>query len=447
MQGWEWIGLVAVMGAALAVRLYALDRVPPIVIHDECDNLVNAYQILNGRGPGFFGLDWKPQPAASVYLLTLFVRGSESLVALRLPAALFSVAALALFFLLLRRAVAPPAALLAAALLATETWYLHFSRTGWENIYACVFLLAAALCMERAIRTGAWRSFACTGVWCALGLYGPFAGRTILPAMLLIGCAALWRPAVPRRRLLAGMMVIGLVTSALFAPQVPSVVADWDGFQKRTRVVYLLGGQNAARSIPDQIGLVLAAFGRKTYQLFAPRMSVGREPSNRYLRIKTGALSRPIAIALAVGLILGLFRRAQTWQWWILLLIPFVLTQALTIGSLNGARGIIFVPVLYLFIGLTVHAVWTACERIAPPLVVIVALGILALAVSSTRQYFEWAQSRPLLDALDPAIPAAEYPEWRAFVAEWTRRRPEFYNLHMWNDRQMGDSWGEEKGR
>src|ERR1035437_9516443 len=125
LRRWEWMALAAFMAAALILRLYALQRIPAVVFHDECDNLVNAYQILNGRGPGFFGFDWKPQPAASVYLLSLSMRLGMSILTLRLPAALFSVAALFPFYLLLRQTVVAPAALLAAGLLATDIWYLH----------------------------------------------------------------------------------------------------------------------------------------------------------------------------------------------------------------------------------------------------------------------------------------------------------------------------------
>jgi hypothetical protein len=79
-------------GLVVADGVTTLERIPAVVFHDECDNLVNVYQILNGRGPGFFGFDWKPQPAASVYLLSLSMRLGMSVVMLRLPAALFSVA-------------------------------------------------------------------------------------------------------------------------------------------------------------------------------------------------------------------------------------------------------------------------------------------------------------------------------------------------------------------
>jgi len=144
----QWVALAIIMAAAFIVRLYALGRLPSVVFHDECDNLFNVYQILNGKGPGFFGLDWKPQPAASVYLLSWSMRLGMSIVTLRFPAALFSVAALLPFYMLIRKVVVIPVALLASALLATDIWYLpllprwlgkHRDMSlppGWGAVYA-----------------------------------------------------------------------------------------------------------------------------------------------------------------------------------------------------------------------------------------------------------------------------------------------------------------------
>ncbi|HVN85331.1 MAG TPA: glycosyltransferase [Candidatus Binatia bacterium] len=433
---WEWRALAALLLIALALRVYRIDRIPAVVIHDECDNLFNVYQILQGKGPGFFGVDWKPQPAASIYVLSWFMWVSNSVTALRLPTVMVSVAALVPFFLLLRTVVAVPVALLTTGLLAADTWYLHFSRTGWDNIDACLFLLAAVLCLRRAVRNGQWRWFAATGIWCALGLYGPFGGRAILPITLLIGLMSLRRAAMPRGRLLAGLLLSTAVAIALLVPQLRTALSDWDGFQKRTRFVYVLGGENETKPALTKLAIVLEASGRKAYQLFAPGFPIGRERTDRYLRTETGAFSRPTAVLLGIGMLAGLLCLAQTWHWWVVLVASFVLTEGLTIGNLNGARGIVFVPILYLFIGLAIEAGWTVCRRLSRALPALVVVAALALGASTSHQYFEWAQSQLLLNALEPSIPVDEFPAWQTFVREWIATRPEFFNVGMWKTRQ-----------
>lgn len=427
---WEWAALGAIIAAGLAVRLYAIERIPEVVFHDECDNLVNVYQILNGKGPGLFGFDWKPQPAASVYVLSLFMRLGNSILTLRLPAALYSLAALIPFYVLLRRAVSAPAALLTVALLAGDIWYLHFSRAGWENVSTCLFLAGAALCTRDGIRSGRMRPFFSAGVWSALGAYGYFSGRAVALAVVAAILLALLRPVVPRGRLVAGLVLAVTTAFLLYTPQLPRIVSHWDLFQKRTRAVSILA-EHPQRSLSATVGLLAWSFGRKARQLF-----VGRPAIDRYLRLDKGPLPAASTFLLGLGLLLSLFRWRDTWIWWVFLLVPFVVTQVLTTGDLNGARGIIFVPMLYLFVGLAVHAVWQVATAAARPLAAIVVAAGIALAASSTRQYFEWIQQPRVVEDLQPAISVAEFEDWQRHVVSWTARTNDFFNVYMWKDLQ-----------
>jgi hypothetical protein len=435
----EWVALALVLAAALAVRLYAIERVPSVVFHDECDNLVNVYQILNGKGPGFFGFDWKPQPAASVYLQSVSMRLGMSVFALRFPTALLSVLALLPFYFLARRTVAAPAAMLATLLLAGDVWYLHFSRTGWEVVFVCLFLLAGALTLERAVSTGRVRSFVWAGGWSACGLYGYVSGRLVLPALLSIGFIELAWAGRERRRLAIGLLLMCLTSALLFAPQVPGIVSNWERFQSRTRFVYLLSGDNQDLPTVEKVSLVASNFAWKAQQLFTSHIPVPpiRERPDRYLRVDAGALARPTTALLVAGMILSvsgiaLFR--STWRWWILLVLPFFATQALTIGSLNGSRGIIFLPVLYLFVALVLDHAWRVSIRFPRLLAPLLIAGTVALAASTTLDYFRWARSPELLQALQPAIPVAEFPQWQAYTLRWIAENDGFFNLQMWTE-------------
>lgn len=433
----EWVVLGAVMLAALALRVVASDRIPAVVFHDECDNLVNAHQILNGRGPGFFGLDWKPQPAAGVHLLALFLRAGATIAALRLPAALFGVAALVPFYACVRRVVAVPVALLATVLLASDIWYLHFSRTGWENVHTCLFALAALHAVGRAVESGSWRWFVGAGFWAACGAYGYPSGRLILPAVLLTGALAAIPRQAPRRRLAAGSALAAAVAVALFLPQVPAIAADWSAFQSRSRFVYLFGEGRQGGTLREKARVVAEQFDRKAGQIFSRRieMPMVRERPDRYLRVEGGALSRPSAGLVAAGLVLALTNVAwfaSTWRWWVFLLVTFAGTQALTIGSLNGARGVIFVPLLYLFAAVPLDLAWRGAVRLGRPFAAALAALALAAAAHNAAAYFAWVRSPQLLEALQPAIPVDEFPAWQARVREWTAQSDAFYNLDRW---------------
>ena len=139
----------------------------------------------------------------------------------------------------------------------------------------------------------------------------------------------------------------------------------------------------------EKLAIVVENTSRKAYQLFSRQIPLTEDRDNRYLRTDEGALARPTAALLGLGMLISVFWYSETWLWWVFLLVAFWMTEALTTGSLNGARGIIFVPVLYLFIGLVIHAVWRLCSRLYRPLAVVVVAGVIALSVSTTRKYFE----------------------------------------------------------
>ena len=116
-----------------------------------------VYHILAGNGPGFFGLDWKPAPAFSVYVIAGFMQiFGESIVGLRMASVVMSVAAIAVFYPLARSTLSRGAALSAAFLMATGLWFLHFSRSGWENPHVALFAALAALFVAMAVRRGSW---------------------------------------------------------------------------------------------------------------------------------------------------------------------------------------------------------------------------------------------------------------------------------------------------
>ena len=174
---WDLWFLVMIAGLALGVRLAELSVIPANVSSDELDNVQTAYRILEGTGPGFFGLDWKPSPAYSTHLLAGSMKlFGMSIEGLRLPSVLLSTLALLPFYFLARQVISRPASLLATLLLATNLWYLHFSRSGLENVHGAFYATAAALSLALALQRRSWLLYGLTG------LFALWASSSIFPA-------------------------------------------------------------------------------------------------------------------------------------------------------------------------------------------------------------------------------------------------------------------------
>ncbi|HLT20031.1 MAG TPA: glycosyltransferase family 39 protein, partial [Thermomicrobiales bacterium] len=111
------LGVIALL--ALAIRVAWLGSIPGNITADEADNLKTIFSIQTRSEPGFFGLDWKPQPAMSMYLVSGFMQiFGQDIFGMRMASAVLSTLALLPFYALARRVVGPLAALGGAALLA-----------------------------------------------------------------------------------------------------------------------------------------------------------------------------------------------------------------------------------------------------------------------------------------------------------------------------------------
>lgn len=441
-SGWDLRALGLILVVALALRLYKISSVPGNLTADELDNLQTVYHILSGTGPGLFGLDWKPAPALSTHILAWSLRAfGDTIFALRLPSAALSTAALVPFYLLARSAVPKPAALAGAALLATNLWYLHFSRSGWENVHAAFYGGMAALCLARALepvrRRYLW--YAGCGVFCALGLLGYMAGTFIIVGVLAFLPFALFLQSNRRRTIVLGYGVVLAVTAVLYAPQLKTVLDAWEFATRRHEVVSIFsikGDYLGDTGLPA----ILWSQTARTFQGFflfdSGVMRYGQWP--RYVPPQALFLDSWTIVLYWTGLVGSLFILRKTLLWWTMLLAMLV-PQVLSVGTPDGARGVLAAPFMYLFVALGVFLAWRGLVRglhwLRTPshetlASVALAVLVLLLARSNVVDYYAWQRSPGALQARYPAVEPALLPAWKAMAWEAARQ-----------NRLVGEEW------
>ncbi len=136
------IALAAILVAAAAFRLIALDRVPPGINQDEANRAYEAF-CLRRTGhdryektwPIFFrafgAIDYPPGTYIYLLIPVQAVLGM-TIWSTRLPAALLGTLNVWLVYLLLRRLYSRRVGLLGALLLAVSPWHVHLSRVAFE---------------------------------------------------------------------------------------------------------------------------------------------------------------------------------------------------------------------------------------------------------------------------------------------------------------------------
>ena len=422
------LALALILLGALGVRLWKLDSVPGVFFHDECDNTVNAIEILQGKGPGIFGLDWKPQPALAVHLIALSLKlTGPGVSAIRLPSVIFSVLTLGLFYFLAKQTCGRFAGLLATVLLGFDTVYLHFSRSGWENVQVCFYALLAMTTVRLAEVSGRLFWWGVAGAAAGLGALIYFSGRVIIVFVLLYALGLL-AGKYDRKRIACSIAVLLLSFVLVVAPIWGTLWEQWPRFNQRTQAVLITshlpegaGWLDVARAMVDN--------AKRSAQ--APfRGSVNNQP--RYAPPGRPLFNWVVNVVLIVGIVSSLFFRRSTAMWWSALLVPFFLTQVITAGAPNPARGIGLLPIAYLFIAFGLKTLASAYAR-RRGLSALILAGIVAYsAYGSLRDYFNWAASPLLSKALQPAVELAEFEEWWDFQNAFINESRGFFNVGMW---------------
>lgn len=209
------IVLIFIIVLASVLRLYKLDTFPAGFNADEAALGYNAYSLmLTGRDE--HGNSWPInlesfgdyKPALYAYILIPFIKllGLTEF-AVRLPSALFGIAAVVFMYLLVRDLYHPlntpldsrggnpqegVIPLLSALLLSISPWHLHFSRGAWEVNVATTLIVMGSWFMVRWVTNKKLRYLLLFTVTFTLSMYTYQSARILAP-LLALGLAFIYR--------------------------------------------------------------------------------------------------------------------------------------------------------------------------------------------------------------------------------------------------------------
>lgn len=190
--------LVVILGGVL--RLYAIDRLPPGLNHDEAFNNLMALRLVQGTmsPPVYFRVEFGREPLHMYLIAFLFRLFGTTPLGGRIVSALagtWLVLALGLtirelFYVQLGRARATRLGLLSALLLAAFYWPMHYSRIGMEPILVPALAIPAFGLTWRALRTRRAWDAVLGGVFLGGTMYAYPASRFV--PLLLAFFFSLW---------------------------------------------------------------------------------------------------------------------------------------------------------------------------------------------------------------------------------------------------------------
>jgi hypothetical protein len=266
-----------------------------------------------------------------------------------------------------------------------------------------------------------------TGVFTAFGLYGYFSGRFIFIAVALVAGLAIALRQAPWRRTLLGLGVAAAVSAILFAPMAVKIARHWDFFNNRTQAVSIFteipDAANATTEEGRLQGWPLAWYNAKRNFRGLVLLDSGVVDSGiwiRYTPSERPPLDRIAGALFWAGLVIAAtVRRRDAYAWWPFF-VPLVIVEVFSRGTPDLARGIIFAPFYFLFIGLTFDEGFRRLRGWplkAAGVGVAVAM-VTWVSTAEVREYFDWQSRNFTQGGRLPGIDICEFHAWSVLARD-----------------------------
>ncbi len=363
-----WTLLVlAVVALVVFFRVYRLNQVPPEMVSDHAEKMLDVWDVLHGQTSIFFPRN-TGREAIQMYLtagiIELFHTGYTYL-SLKLGTILAGLLTLPYLYLLGKELGNKRVGLLAMLFAGIAYWPNVISRVGLRFPLYPLFVAPTLYYLIRGLRTSNRNDFILSGLALGIGLHGYTAIR-ILPLLVLVAVGVyLLHPQARGRRLqvISGLLVLVLISLIVFLPLLRFALENPTLFD--FRAFSRLG--TTERPLPGPAVLIFLK------NLWNASIMYFWSDGNIWVHLVTGSPALDIVSAglyfLGVVLLLVRYVRRRTWQDLVLLIavpilmMPSILSLAFPDENpaLNRAAGAI-IPV-FLIIALALDGLMSALEK------------------------------------------------------------------------------------
>ncbi len=221
ISAWSLLVLAAVV-LVVFFRTYRLTEVPPEMVSDHAEKLLDVWDVLHGQTSIFFPRN-TGREAIQIYLtagiIDVFQTG-YSFLSLKIGTILAGLLTLPYLYLLGKELGSRRIGLLAMLFAGIGYWPNIISRVGLRFPLYPLFVAPALYYLVRGLRTSRRNDFILSGLALGIGLHG-YTPIRILPIVILVAVGLyLLHPLARGKRLqvISGLLVLALISLIIFLP-------------------------------------------------------------------------------------------------------------------------------------------------------------------------------------------------------------------------------------
>jgi len=229
---------IVVISTVTFFRFYRLSQTPPEMNSDHAEKILDILRVLEGQTSIFFPNNGGREAIQmySVAALHRYFGIPLGFLALKIVTAMVGFLSLPFLYLIGKEIANQRVGLLSFVFAGISYWQNVVSRVGLRLPFYFLFTASTMYFILHGIRTKKLNSFIFAGVSLGLSLYGYSADR-ILPLLIIVAIGLyLIHPKAKHHRtfIIAGLLVIILISLVLFIPLLRYILAEPDSFLFRT---------------------------------------------------------------------------------------------------------------------------------------------------------------------------------------------------------------------
>lgn len=228
---------LAAIAMILFFRFYRLNDVPPEMVSDQAEKLLDVYDVLNGQYNIFFPRN-TGREAFQFYLtaaISLIFGTGISFLSLKLGTVVAGLVTLPYIYLLGKEIGGKQVGFYAMLFAGIAYWPNVISRIGLRFALYPLFTAPVLFYLVRGLRRSNRNDFILAGIFLGLGLHG-YSPFRIVPFVVVVAVAIYLlhrQPPGARRQAIFGLIVLAFISLIVFLPLLRYAISNPDMFSYR----------------------------------------------------------------------------------------------------------------------------------------------------------------------------------------------------------------------
>lgn len=389
------ITIVLLIILSLFPRLWKLTIYPPIIV-DEPANIRDINKLLASPTVRIADYEWGfGQATLAHYPALLLIKAgiNDKLFAIRLTSVILSIVSLIPFFFIVKRKTNNLIAFCTTLMFSFSYYYLQFSRVGWTNIHALTiglyFIFFVYLTVEKRF-TILW--IIISSILSGLLLYTYRAGELFFLAGIGIFILKLYASKNTLNKKIFVSLVFFLILFFTSYPWVNRIFSNWELYNLRANVVSVKNVQLPYHNLykfNDILNYQIIST-IKSWIFFIPTNGNPDNVENaRYLPLRYPLISPMLIPLFWAGLIIAFKNWNKNYIWLFIFISGLIMGQVMTVDPPNGSRGLIFLPIMYIFIGYSLNSLYKIMRNVRYVNLLFISFSII-IAITDFLYYQYW---------------------------------------------------------